>query len=496
MKQIIFIFLFQILLQNQIYCQWISQPISPGEGNLLTVDFADVNKGAIAGWKFGDKTLQGTGFYTTNAGKTWIRSTMPDSIRAILEIEFVNETTGFAVGAYNLPSTTSEEFLLQTGDLSLDNFYNSIGIRGIADYKGVLLKTTDAGGSWFIYGTVPEDYTYILGIELEDPKTIYITGDKQNGINFFPLISRSTDAGMSWINLSLPLNLGDLPDIVLNGNSFYASGYERSISSDFTYTGVILQTTNAGSSWSEKTFSSINNFTGIKFSNINTGYASGINNLLTTVPSSSLYKTTDAGDSWVKEKLDLDSIIINGIGVSKGTGKVVFFGNRLEDGGDLFYPREAIMGSSTQFGNKWNFQIVLDSGLLQSCLFLDPLNAYCVGSESNKSTIDPIVLHTSNGGVSINYSGHTIPSGFTLYQNYPNPFNPNTVITYELSKASNVKMSLFDTNGRLLMILVDRRQEPGYYSVKLDTGILSSGVFFYTMESDNFADTKKMLVIK
>jgi hypothetical protein len=87
---------------------------------------------------------------------------------------------------------------------------------------------------------------------------------------------------------------------------------------------------------------------------------------------------------------------------------------------------------------------------------------------------------------------------FALEQNYPNPFNPSTVIRYQLRAASEVKLELFDPLGRKVGTLVNSRQEAGVYAFNLNASTLnlSSGAYFYRLQSNAFSETKKMLYLK
>lgn len=89
-----------------------------------------------------------------------------------------------------------------------------------------------------------------------------------------------------------------------------------------------------------------------------------------------------------------------------------------------------------------------------------------------------------------------IPNKYNLYQNYPNPFNPVTVINYDLPKANDVELSLFDITGRRVMSIVNETQEAGYYSVRIDGSGLSSGAYFYTLRTNDFSSTKRMFLVK
>jgi len=87
-----------------------------------------------------------------------------------------------------------------------------------------------------------------------------------------------------------------------------------------------------------------------------------------------------------------------------------------------------------------------------------------------------------------------LPKVFALEQNYPN--NPTTVISYQLPVAGNVSLKLYDVLGREMMTLVNGRQEAGAYNFNLNASNLSSGVYFYRLQSGNFVSTKKMMLVK
>jgi hypothetical protein len=89
-----------------------------------------------------------------------------------------------------------------------------------------------------------------------------------------------------------------------------------------------------------------------------------------------------------------------------------------------------------------------------------------------------------------------VPEKFALYQNYPNPFNPSTTIKFDLAKRDDVKIKIFDIIGREVVILHSGMLDAGRYKVNFDATNLSSGVYFYRLESTNFTDVKKMIFVK
>jgi flagellar hook assembly protein FlgD len=90
---------------------------------------------------------------------------------------------------------------------------------------------------------------------------------------------------------------------------------------------------------------------------------------------------------------------------------------------------------------------------------------------------------------------------FLLGQNYPNPFNPTTRIAYQLRKAAQVRLSVYDITGREVNRLIDQYQPVGDYSVEWNSNAtsgnkLSSGIYFARLGVDNEIATRKMIMTK
>ncbi len=88
------------------------------------------------------------------------------------------------------------------------------------------------------------------------------------------------------------------------------------------------------------------------------------------------------------------------------------------------------------------------------------------------------------------------PSKFALSQNYPNPFNPTTTIKYSIAKDGFVKLAVYNTLGQQVASLVNEIKKTGSYQITFDASRLSSGVYYYKLESGNRVITKKMMVLK
>ncbi len=89
-----------------------------------------------------------------------------------------------------------------------------------------------------------------------------------------------------------------------------------------------------------------------------------------------------------------------------------------------------------------------------------------------------------------------VPSRYALSQNYPNPFNPTTAITFQVPKASNVKLTVYDLLGRDVATLVNEQKSPGTYSVRFDASSLSSGMYMYRLEAGTYTATRRMTLLK
>jgi len=134
-------------------------------------------------------------------------------------------------------------------------------------------------------------------------------------------------------------------------------------------------------------------------------------------------------------------------------------------------------------------------------LFAIPANSYPTESgikfNSPARSVQMIMIEGGNNYItSIDKTGSDMPCSYNLFQNYPNPFNPNTVISYQLPVMSNVTLKVYDLLGKEVANLVNDRQDAGNHSVKFNASMLSSGVYFYKLQAENYSAMKKLLLLK
>jgi hypothetical protein len=122
-------------------------------------------------------------------------------------------------------------------------------------------------------------------------------------------------------------------------------------------------------------------------------------------------------------------------------------------------------------------------------------NMYCEQTLRG-CVLDGILYGDTSMVVGINEISGNIPETFSLSQNYPNPFNPVTNIKFDIPKSGMVRITIFDLLGREVTTLVNEQMQPGSYNVDWDASNYPSGVYFFKLETENFTESKKMILIK
>jgi hypothetical protein len=180
------------------------------------------------------------------------------------------------------------------------------------------------------------------------------------------------------------------------------------------------------------------------------------------VRSASVELTVDASVSDVRSSLSSDWIVDH---VTEEDGTV----------------RIGLAGSSALSGGQQFASIQLDPS--KSATDLEPEGTYRLnGSDARDVRVD------------------IDPQKFALKGNYPNPFGEATTIRYQLSESVDVNLEVYDMLGRKVATLVNKKQSPGQYEVRVNdetvSQSLSSGVYMYRIEAGDFQDTGKMTVVK
>jgi hypothetical protein len=126
------------------------------------------------------------------------------------------------------------------------------------------------------------------------------------------------------------------------------------------------------------------------------------------------------------------------------------------------------------------------------------LGAIVVWEDNRSGTSSDIyeVGFNTTGIIAVENTGTSNPLDYSLSQNYPNPFNPVTIIYYNLLKAGNVKLSIYDALGQEVEVLVDGVQNAGNHKTEWFALNFPSGVYFYRLEAGSIVLNKKMVLIR
>jgi hypothetical protein len=110
--------------------------------------------------------------------------------------------------------------------------------------------------------------------------------------------------------------------------------------------------------------------------------------------------------------------------------------------------------------------------------------------------INEIVTYDTIHNIGISQISSEVPDKYNLYQNYPNPFNPETSIKFDVPKSGIAKLKIYDMLGKEVQILHSGYLNAGKYEFKFNGKELSSGMYFYKLETENFTQIMKMVLVK
>lgn len=115
---------------------------------------------------------------------------------------------------------------------------------------------------------------------------------------------------------------------------------------------------------------------------------------------------------------------------------------------------------------------------------------------SEMNSISEINLALVPEGVTAIEDDSFVASQFELNQNYPNPFNPSTTISFSLAKETNVRLVVYNVLGQQVAQLISSKMNAGYHEVTFDANKLTSGIYFYSLDTENYSSVKKMILQK
>lgn len=196
----------------------------------------------------------------------------------------------------------------------------------------------------------------------------------------------------------------------------------------------------------------------------------------------------------IRDTLALGDSVTNTLSV-RNTGGGVLNYVVLDTSGVSWLTITPIVGASDSGVTSTVFLKVRSAGLRSDTTYTLPL---VVLSNDPSTSAVPLLLTVRVKRVTSVSQDGVLPAAFALHQNYPNPFNPETNISFDLPKSAFVALKIFNLIGQEVATIVNAQLEAGKHSVKVsgEKFGLSSGVYLYRIVAGDFAQTKKMIVVK
>ena len=472
MKKLLVIVLMFVAVS--VNAQWVNYTL-PFDGQIYTLGFANVSTGVACGNTI--MPYSARYFYTSNAGINWAASTFPPTIRSTVDVQFINSTLVYGGGAENiaLKSLKNSNHLFLHLPEYIRNKFISKGITDYsAEYKTAFLKSTNAGASWQKVSTFDTLTGYMNNIHFFDANTGYALIDSNSAGS--TRLYKTTNAGVNW-QLIRTVEFGTELDNMhfFDMNTGFVSGIAN-IGNPGSY-GVIFKTTNGGVNWVKTSFPRIDVLEDFTFFNATTGVAFGTSGdvLLSDPIKTTIYRTTNAGAQWDSVTSKLNRIFIN-LECLPSTGTAFGVGNLIDT--IEFFANIATI-KTTNYGASWDEKVLSQHTYGIGLSLIDQNNFMMSGGDLNVTPSIPRIFKSTNGGnVFVNQTGSEIPSTYSLSQNYPNPFNSSSKLKFEIAKLGDVKIIVYDVQGREVQTLVNERLNAGTYETRFDGSGLTSGVYF------------------
>lgn len=344
----------------------------------------------------------------------------------------------------------------------------NIWLTAIEGSPDKIYRTTDYGQTWTAVGPNRNFTNYGQPLEMDqnDPHVFYFAPD--NG-GFY----KSTDDGATFTEISNNYPFRSPCDILVQWDN----------------SSVIFIADGVTSSGLAKIFKSTNG--GLNWVDVHTNSSSSeIPSMSNTVFDKDLIWATEwSGSTVYKSTNNGDNFSINHSNSFSGWGSEIC----RED------PTLIVTGSwgasatmSINSGSNWTN---ISTGLSgHGGGILIPDRGYIIAHQGNnvyKLNVNYSVITSVSENI---ISG--VPTEFNLSQNYPNPFNPSTTIRFDVPKSGNVSLKVYNELGKEVNSLVNSYRSAGSYEINFDASTLSSGIYFYKLESNGLVSTRKMLLIK
>ncbi len=381
---------------------------------------------------------------------------------------------------------------------------------------GFVIKYNSLGDSLWVKRYNPaQKHNFFANLAIDNQDNIVVTGyyDFDSNVDYL-IVKYLPDGTLAWdVTYDSPQNYDD-------GAMFLAIDTNRNIYTvgtsavpAHTANNILVKLNSSGAiQWAKI-------FTGILSGEGRCQYPGGI---VTTPDGNSIYYTTFCANGTGGGGYDIVTLKYNSIGDTQwvkrywgevpGTqnypSKIIldsinnvyitgYAYNSLN--GDDFVTIKYLNSGVQQWVMTYNGNIVNGGDYSNDIMLNNNFEIYLSGSSMRQTfplRLDAVTIKYSQPIGIIGESGE-VPSKYKLFQNYPNPFNSTTMITYAVPEKTFIKLNIYDITGRLIKQLVNNEQTTGYYSLAENLEELSSGIYLYTLLSnDKIINTKKLILVK
>lgn len=341
---------------------------------------------------------------------------------------------------------------LNAGLIGLE--FPAFTVSGSSLYAGSegwgVFASVNNGTSWSSLAALPNPNVFALAV---------------SGINLYAGVDgggvfRSTNNGSSWTNSTSGMTNTRITSLAVSGSNLFAG----------TFGGGIFLSANNGLNWT-----AVNNgLTNTDVWTVNT--AASYPGYIFAGTGNGAFYSTNNGAVWVAFNNGLTDTYVHTFAFS---GASIFAGT---DNAGVF--------RTISPGSAW---VPMNDGLTNTTVWILTAAGSNLYAGTNGSGIFKRPLSEM---VPVNGNSQEIPANFSISQNYPNPFNPSTKIKVDLVKSGNVNISVYDVSGKKIEELVNNLYNAGTFEVTFNAVKYSSGVYFYKIETADYSETRKMMLIK
>lgn len=429
------------------------------------------------------KIFVGTILKTTDGGTTW-NSLESSTSNHLIGVSFTDQNNGTAVGLFGTAIRTTDE----------GNTWNNILSSQVQSFQ---VNYNGAEREYFVF--LPQNYIEQSNL----PLMLTLHGSGSNGISmlgFSPMCSVADTAGFIAVYPSAiggiwnhPVDVGFISALIDTMGQNYNVDLSRVYACGFSRGGYLSH--ELGCQLSDKIAaiapvagtilsSTLSNCSSTAF--VPVFYMHGTHD--PTVPYSGVAQTLDFWIERNQANAFVDTVELPVIDPNDGS-TVIKYSYR-----DIDSIAKVVFYKVVNGGHQWP----------------GSLNTVTSGGNKNmdintSEEIWKFVKNFQNKPTGISYNTNVFPIRYNLFQNYPNPFNPITTISWQSPVGSHQTLKVYDLLGREVATLVDEYKPAGGYEVEFNihSGLpsgegrnLTSGVYFYQLKAGEFADTKKLILLK